>query len=319
MNKTIVLILISLLFFSTSHATIFGDDDRGESTDPKMSSYTPFSRAVAALIDVNEFKSFRKYRDKDYIEFKVQDPSPTYEREYKLCGKDDANPTKDDEFRAQIIHAHCTGFMVSPSHLLTPQHCIPNQEACNRNLFIFNYNLDPVTNNAPLTVKKANVFKCKRIIDQSPNKGSQVDYSLLELELLDHPDSEVKLPYLKLNLRNRPVKTGDKVFAIGHPLGLPQKISTNAMVVYENIYSFDTNLDTFGGNSGSPVIEESSQEVVGMLVGGSFDFRYDYDKKCNVPKTCTSLGLVGTHMLECYGETVQNFSAIRDILSDANK
>jgi hypothetical protein len=61
---------------------------------------------------------------------------------------------------------------------------------------------------------------------------------------------------------------------IGHPLGLPKKIAFNAQVTDEGLYGqkFLTNLDAFGGNSGSPVFRVSDHKIIGVQVAGKTDF-----------------------------------------------
>ena len=45
-----------------------------------------------------------------------------------------------------------------------------------------------------------------------------------------------------------------KVHVIGHPCGLPLKLGDNSIITDNNEHSyFVANLDTFGGNAGSPV------------------------------------------------------------------
>jgi len=73
---------------------------------------------------------------------------------------------------------------------------------------------------------------------------------------------------------------GDPVYVIGHPCGLPKKIAglpltpedRGAIITERSQPSFFvTNLDAFGGNSGSPVLN-SEHAVLGILVRGQADF-----------------------------------------------
>ena len=60
---------------------------------------------------------------------------------------------------------------------------------------------------------------------------------------------------------------------IGHPIGLLKKMAGNASVrSNSNPDYFIANLDTFGGNSGSPVFNADTHEVEGILVRGDTDF-----------------------------------------------
>jgi hypothetical protein len=63
------------------------------------------------------------------------------------------------------------------------------------------------------------------------------------------------------------------VYVIGHPVGLPTKFADGANVRNNNNESFFVcNLDTYGGNSGSPVFNSSTHELEGILVRGETDF-----------------------------------------------
>ncbi len=79
---------------------------------------------------------------------------------------------------------------------------------------------------------------------------------------------------------------------IGHPVGLPTKFAGEA-VVRSNQQSafFVANLDTYGGNSGSPVFNSDTHEVEGILVRGETDFVPQGG--CNVSLVCPTSGCRG--------------------------
>jgi V8-like Glu-specific endopeptidase len=80
---------------------------------------------------------------------------------------------------------------------------------------------------------------------------------------------------------------------IGHPTGLPTKVSAGANVRSVNDVYFVANLDTFGGNSGSAVFNAETGEIEGILVRGERDYRYNSARGCYVPNTCVNLGCRG--------------------------
>ena len=70
------------------------------------------------------------------------------------------------------------------------------------------------------------------------------------------------------------VARNDKLYVIGHPNGLPLKIADHAVVNSDVAEStFQATLDTFHGNSGSPVFNATTHHVVGILTGGAPDFK----------------------------------------------
>ena len=63
------------------------------------------------------------------------------------------------------------------------------------------------------------------------------------------------------------------MFVIGHPVGLPLKVAAGASVRDAGkIGYFVADLDTFGGNSGSPVFNTATKKIEGILVRGDTDF-----------------------------------------------
>lgn len=76
-----------------------------------------------------------------------------------------------------------------------------------------------------------------------------------------------------LALDDTGVKKNYRLYCMGHPLGLPIKLAYSARVIRMlDPYRFLANLDTFAGNSGSPVINPVTDTVVGILVAGEPDF-----------------------------------------------
>jgi hypothetical protein len=115
---------------------------------------------------------------------------------------------------------------------------------------------------------------------------------------------------LKLNL-NGSISQDDEVYVIGHPSGLPLKLADHAFVrqKLQKGY-FVANLDTFGGNSGSPVFNSSTHEVEGILVRGDTD--YQREGTCMIAFICPK----GTG---CRGEESTLISALADTLKGAQK
>ncbi len=85
---------------------------------------------------------------------------------------------------------------------------------------------------------------------------------------------------------------GQSLFVIGHPNGLPTKFADDAKVRENTPASyFVANLDTYGGNSGSPVFNRENYQVEGILVRGDTDFVSH--NGCNVSMVCPNTGCRG--------------------------
>jgi hypothetical protein len=65
------------------------------------------------------------------------------------------------------------------------------------------------------------------------------------------------------------ISCDQSVYMIGYPMGLPLKYVHGAKVrEIDNAY-FDTDLDTYMGNSGSPVFNSDTHEMIGLVVRGN--------------------------------------------------
>lgn len=78
------------------------------------------------------------------------------------------------------------------------------------------------------------------------------------------------------------VNSKDSLVVIGHPSGLPQKVAPGANIFRNNSTQsyFVTNLDTFGGNSGSAVFNERTGTIEGILVRGAKDYVKNEETGC---------------------------------------
>ena len=92
---------------------------------------------------------------------------------------------------------------------------------------------------------------------------------------------------------------------IGHPTGIPTKISDGAKVRMLATKYFVANLDTYGGNSGSAVLNAQSGEVEGILVRGENDYVPAEGRDCQVSNHCTNEG--------CRGEDVTYITNVKGI------
>jgi V8-like Glu-specific endopeptidase len=269
--RLIVLFLISFSILA-GNKVIYGSDDRVEIND---SVYRFYSGSVAGLFDKRDFdrnsgpevKVIRNYRNLE-----------TY-RGYETC-----NETR---FREQPTVANCTGFLVGPDILVTAGHCavdygqvVRNKEnrKCKNAQWVFGYD-ETTYDESKVTFKKKNIFGCKKIISASYTLDA--DFAVIKLERRTH-----KRITLKMNADKEQYQVGSPVSVIGHPTGLPLKFaggSTIAANSYQD--SFLADLDTFGGNSGSPVFNQEG-EVIGILVAGETDYIVDKERQCIKVNEC---------------------------------
>lgn len=73
----------------------------------------------------------------------------------------------------------------------------------------------------------------------------------------------------------------DPLQMMGHPYGLMLKFTEGRVVINDNEdENFGAHISSFGGNSGSPVVNKNSGKVVGILVSGQDDYNYNYTNDC---------------------------------------
>lgn len=204
----------------------------------------------------------------------------------------------------QSAVANCTGFLVAPNLVVTAGHCMSERNSCSSFKWVFDYQ-EGVFN--PNKILAENVYSCKKILGLQLDSDSKLDYAVVQLDR--KVTGRVPLAYRKKGK----VKDFSSVYVIGHPSGLTAKFSDDAKV-YENdnrIY-FKADLDTFGGNSGSPIFNESTGVVEGILVRGDKDYVLDSSKTCLNVNRCSSISLeCSSNGLEtCKGESGTRISLI---------
>lgn len=225
-----------------------------------------------------------------------------------------------EKFREQPIGAFCSGTLVGDDLILTAGHCITDEASCADARFVFGYNIDKEGGQARTTVPSKDVYSCKRIVKRDLDKqasgiiGTGIaiinallnragpDYAVIQL------DRKVsgRTP-LAIN-RNKDLKDGDRIFVIGHPVGLPVKVAGDASVRTTKPKSFFmTDLDTFGGNSGSAVFNARTNKIEGILVRGGTDF-------ADSPAGCKTQFRTGQN--EGRGEAVTKISIVKKYIPE---
>lgn len=170
----------------------------------------------------------------------------------------------------------CTGFLVGKDLLATAGHCFKDKYDCAHKLITFNLTSDKEIDHG-LQIENNNIYHCTKIISQAYHSTSdQLDYALIKL---DHSPNR---PALKIRTSSENIGLEEQVFMIGHPLGLPLVATKNGKVdENSDPIFFKTTLNSFHGNSGSPVFNAQTHLVEGIMVRGETDMEYDEIRKCN--------------------------------------
>lgn len=186
-----------------------------------------------------------------------------------------------EPFQDQNTVGFCTGFLVGPDLVATAGHCVTSQADCEGIALHFKFE-QPMADTVPTLVPAADVYSCKTLVDriQTPTD----DWAVIQL---DRPVTDT-LP-LCIRRSGQPALDSN-IEVIGHPYALPKKVAAGAQVKSVADTFFSANLDTYGGNSGSPVFDLATLEVQGILVRGNQDFveeTYDSGESCIRSNVCS--------------------------------
>ncbi|MEM8971181.1 MAG: serine protease [Pseudomonadota bacterium] len=215
-----------------------------------------------------------------------------YQRDYKDSHNEGRfNVCKSERFSDQEIAADgsCTGFVFSKANIfVTAGHCLRKcssrkaitDEALRNFRVVFGFAKDngsvrrQFTSDQVFKVKLIDIGECeKRTLTGIRGKVRVNDYAILELD-------RANILATPLSADPRVVK-GKKLGVAGYPAGLPLKFSyiegqdrkneVNRVLIPNSVFS--AKIDTFEGNSGSPVVSfRDPLKVVGMLVAGNGDY-----------------------------------------------
>lgn len=284
---TIILALLMSTSLLGMEKVIYGEDDRLDLFEASNALHLELARSTAAMISHNKLSSQRNGTTK-----------------IKGSSLSSRGICKTAKFAKQITSANCSGFLVGEDLLVTAGHCVKTQRDCKSNAWVFDFAVQTRGDlKGSKSVPTTSVYKCKSIVSRSLSSRTMDDYALLRLERVV-TDREP----LRFRTEGK-VPTGTELVVIGHPTGLPTKIAAGAYVRKNgNKFYFQSNLDTFGGNSGSAVFDSRTGLVEGILVRGEADYVYDSRAKCRVPKVCTNEG--------CRGEDVTRITNIKALMNN---
>ncbi len=188
-----------------------------------------------------------------------------------------------ERFRDQPIGPNCSGFLVAADIIATAGHCVNAGNVTNVR-FVFGFRMRNATT-AETVINNGEIYTGVALIGRQ-EIGNGADWALVRI---DRPVTNHRIVRLR-----RFGRIGDTqvVHVIGHPSGLPTKFAGGA-AVRDNLPNafFVANLDTYGGNSGSPVFNSNTHEVEGILVRGETDFVPQ--GTCQVSLVCPTTGCRG--------------------------
>ncbi|MCW5767967.1 MAG: proprotein convertase P-domain-containing protein [Phycisphaeraceae bacterium] len=174
----------------------------------------------------------------------------------------------DEPFRGQPQIGFCSGFLVGTDIVATAGHCVGSGGVTGATnvAFVFNFEIDTSGGSAPTIVPASDVYFGVAQINQA--LGGGLDHSIVRVDRTVTGRNPVPIR------RSGTISNGDPLVMIGHPVVIPKKIAGGAECKNDNGSTpwFQSNLDAYGGNSGSMVVNANTYEVEGILVRGAPDF-----------------------------------------------
>ncbi len=247
----------------TRERIIFGADDRSEpSSQDGPAVPSELTRASVALIPASRLDLS--------IPSAPRLAAPTLSGRFGVC--------PDERFAQQPAAANCSGTLVTSDTILTAGHCV-DTSMCPELRLVFDYAIGGA--GLPLPLAAESLYSCAEVVVR--RRDGVHDYAMIRLDrpVVDRMPVRVKVGQL-------PLEPNAPLFTIGHPSGVPQKISAHATVIDPRRYELDyftTHLDSLPGSSGGGVFLQETNRLVGVLVRGQGDgYLYDATNKCSRPE-----------------------------------
>ncbi|MBI3297685.1 MAG: trypsin-like peptidase domain-containing protein [Elusimicrobia bacterium] len=250
---------------------IYGPDDRQESSAVKSPVVRSWVDSTVALFQAGSVKDDPEKKTsaltlKPFEKAVVRMPdNPFGGTPVDLC--------PEEPYKGQSKGAFCSGSLVAADLVMTAGHCIETEEECQGVKFVFGFAAGKDGQPAG-SVPTDEVYSCSKLVVQElDGKGPDFAIVRLDRQVKNHTPLRVR--------RSGAPPAGTPLTVIGHPVGLPTKVAGGASIRKDDEGGFFAgNLDTYGGNSGSAVINSATGEVEGILVRGGADFEYDETRKC---------------------------------------
>jgi V8-like Glu-specific endopeptidase len=166
-----------------------------------------------------------------------------------------------------ILKRLFNGVLVKENLVATAGHAVSERDLENLR-FIFGFKMLN-SSTAATIIANENIYRGIRIIKKVHTRtGNLSDWALVKLdrEVAGHPVAK---------LSEGEISPGQPIYMMGHPAGLPLKYVGGAIGREANKSFFSADLSVSMGHSGSPVFDNGTHKMIGILVRGyEKDFRW---------------------------------------------
>lgn len=187
-------------------------------------------------------------------------------------------PCSGERFSNQHTGGWCSGFMVGEDIIVTAGHCGETEEEIKSTAYIFGFRVGDSDDPGTTKFSVDQVYFGKELI--AHDLSSAGDFAIVRVDRKITATNAVPVKVRSSGSAD----IGDNVGVVGYPSGLPVKIAFGAetQVRRKNDPWLVCNLDTYGGNSGSPVFNADGTIVEGILVRGARDYNINDTDQCFV-------------------------------------
>ncbi len=237
-------------FTGNQDRVVYGNDDRRDVYEVSDQYLLGLAQAAVAVVDVSELT------DNGDGTFSLDTARWT-----AAC--------TNEPFFNQMRIGFCSGFLVGTDIIVTAGHCA-NAGDVGSIAFIFGFDQQAAGTgpgaDPEIIVPADNVYFLTQMINQSLGGGADHAVCRVDRAVVGRTPLPVR--------RTGVVSVGEPLVMIGHPAVLPKKIDDGGEVKDANGSNlfFMANVDAYGGNSGSMVINQSTGVIEGILVRGNTDF-----------------------------------------------
>jgi V8-like Glu-specific endopeptidase len=288
---------------------VYGKDNRKDVYEVQNSLFLELAKSTAGMIPIGQLKLAS---NEIHLEL---NRAPSLKEGQNVCAT--------EAFASQPIAPSCSGFLVGPDTLITAGHCYKSfstpENVCKDFLWVFGYEMKSATHNPTKGILYDDIYLCKEVI--AAELDNNYDFAIIKL------DRNV-IGRKPLAFRNSgKISENTPLVVIGHPSGLPTKISDGGRVTKNSEFTrFSTTLDTFHGNSGSAVFDARTGIIEGILIQGKNDYRPSLK---NNPNSCLVVNICDEDAKNCSagedfglvknGEVVLRIGAFQKQLNEALK
>lgn len=296
MKYLVITMLLSQGATYAKNKVVYGQDNRMSVSD-SSEFWQVRAKAVASMHKRSKLL-VPKTSDKVFKQTSVF----TLGEQYSLC--------EDERFVKEPVLSDCTGFLISEDTLVSAGHCfkaMPSpyygnaDKVCEDYVWVFDYTQ---TKAVDYKVQFSKVYECGEVL--VANYSFSNDFAIIKLKS--------KVSGVKPLSMSREISKDSELIVVGHPSGLPKKVAPGGKVIEYNpkANKFYASLDSFQGNSGSPVFNKLG-DVVGILVSGKTDYIFDEKAQCQRVNRCDQGGKSCLYEYDFVkGEGVTNINPILD-------